>query len=349
MSIPEHRCVMAPRILHDIYYFFRVSAYGATAVLPIIGAASVERHITPRSIVGLIGVGAAFHAFAYVHNDVCDLDLDRTQALRSMYPLVNGRVAPEAALTLALACVPLAFAADAIINEDTNLRGRRRELGRAFAILAAYNLWGKRNPLPPCSDMLQGVGWACLVRYGATAVGKAPSPFTDMLAIYEVALIALVNGVHGAMRDLANDAAHGATTTAIFFGARQDGAGGLNIPRLYLLYAALLQLLLLLLPAWAVGKNLAQYSSRERLAAALLVSGLSTAILLVLLEAVKSGATAEPGMLHLLLILSVPIALVAPVSAPATGALLLALHSLPILPNSLTHAALRWAMTRGPR
>jgi hypothetical protein len=55
-------------------------------------------------------------------------------------------------------------------------------------------------------------------------------------------------------------------------------------------------------------------------------------------------------MAHLVLVLSAPIALVAPGLAPHGLAALLAAHLAPLLSNSMTYDALRWALgARAPR
>ena len=151
----------------------------------------------------------------------------------------------------------------------------------------------------------------------------------------------MVNGLHGALRDLENDAAHGARTTAILFGARVAAGDELRVPPALVGYGLALQSLLLALPAWAVATNMA---GRERHAAAVWVGAVGAATLAVLVAAVRGGRTTEPGMAHLVLVLSAPVALVAPGLPPATGAMLLAAHLLPLLPNSLTYDALRWAL-----
>jgi len=111
-------------------------------------------------------------------------------------------------------------------------------------------------------------------------------------------------------------------------------------------YGLALQALLLALPAWAAATNMAGHERRERHAAAVWVGAVSAATLAVLVAAGRGGRTTEPGMAHLVLILSAPVALVAPGLPPATGAMLLAAHLLPLLPNSLTYDALRWALGR---
>jgi 4-hydroxybenzoate polyprenyltransferase len=361
----------------DLYYFFRLSAFGATAVLPLLGAGSVNPRLPPRRVAGLLAVAAAFHAFAYVHNDVCDLPLDRTEPRRSFYPLVRGAISPPAALAVALACVPLAFALHELLvapappaalsrphlrafapspsrfsrRSFRTLRDPKTHLAVAFALMAAYNRWGKRCPLPPLTDLVQAVSWAALLRYGAAACPSQPpaqpeAALTRLLAAYELLLILMVNGLHGALRDLANDAARGARTTAILFGARAGADGALYLPPALVAYAALLQTALAALPLWAAAANLASHGRRARLAAALGVAAVEGATLAVLAAGRRRGASTELGMAHLVLVLSAPVALVAPGLAPHGRAALIAAHLAPLLSNSMTYDALCWAMPR---
>lgn len=338
-------------ILKDLYHLFRVSAFGATAVLPLLGAASAHPRLSLRQAAGLLGVAAAFHAFAYIHNDVCDLPLDRTQPRRAHYPMVRGALAPRTALTFALACVPLAFTLDRLlVREPSRLhlpdapRAPEASLAFAFTLLAVYNRWGKRFPLPPLTDALQGLGWAALLHYGATATGRKPTRLTRLLELYELLLIVMVNGVHGALRDLENDAARGARTTAVLFGARVDAAGRLHVPPAMLAYALALQTALLALPAAATATSLAGHQREARRAAVAGVVAVSGSTLAVLALGARSGAASEAGMAHLVLLLSAPVALVAPTMPAPARALLLAAHLLPLLPNGMTYDALRWLL-----
>lgn len=335
----------ARQLILDLYRFFRISASGATLVLPLLGAASAGRGLTGRRAARLLGVAAAFHAFAYVHNDVCDLELDRTQPLRAAYPLVRGAISPRAAMAVALASAAAALALDAGLGR-AGARARRPLLAAAIGLLALYNRWGKRCPLPPLTDLAQGLGWAALLGYGAAAEGRA-TRMTGLLAAYEVALIMMVNGVHGALRDLGNDAARGARTTAILLGARERPGGGLAASPALAAYALALQAALLALPLWAAAANLAGHGPRERAAArggAALVAALTVALLGA---AARGGARpADVGMLHLILVLTAPVALAAPGMAPAPRAALLLSHTLPLLANGMTYDALRWALGR---
>lgn len=333
------------QLARDLYHFFRVSAFGATAVLPVLGAASADHELGTRRALGLLGVAVAFHAFAYAHNDVCDLAVDRTQPLRAAYPLVRGAVSPRAAMTVALACVPVAFAAGELAAAGPRRLTPRAYLAVAFGLMAAYNRWGKRCAFPPLTDLVQGLGWAALLAFGATATGRRPTRLTGLLVGYEVLLILMVNSVHGGLRDLGNDLTTGARTTPIMFGARVQTDDSLAVPPAFLAYALTLQAALLALPLWAAVTNVGGYSARGRVSA---LAGVGTvaALTLALPGAAARGKprAADVGMLHLMLILTPPLALAAPAMAPAPRAVLLLAHTLPLLANGMTYDALRWAL-----
>lgn len=314
----------------DLYRFTRFSAFGATAVLPLLGAGSVKPDLHLGASLRLLGVAACFHSFAYIHNDVCDLELDRSQPLRADYPLVRGDLAPSTALALALSAIPAAFS----LSHD---RAGRGYLAAAFALMAAYNRWGKACPFPPLTDLIQALGWACLIAYGAETAGAPPNRLTHYLIGYEILLILMVNGVHGALRDLGNDQACGAQTTAIMLGASATPTG-LRIGPGLLGYAGLLQAGMF---ALAHGANRHNHAAHQR-RAALSLTTLSSLTLALLIHAARGTISpTDSGMLHLILILSSPIALVEPGLGPALRNTTLVAHSLPLLANGMTYDALR--------
>lgn len=331
--------------LKDLYHLFRLSAFGATALLPLLGAASADRRLEGRRAIGLLGVAAAFHAFAYLHNDLCDLDLDRTQPLRADYPLVRGSLTPRTVRVLALTAIPVAFALDTLVAAPERAHSRRIRLAAAMLLLAAYNRWGKSYPFPPLTDLIQAAGWAALIGYGAAATGHRDNRLVSLLSSYELLLIMQVNGIHGALRDLANDYARGARTTAIWLGARPQPDGGTSLPPAVAIYALSLQAALTLLPLVGVGSALPKTQPGVRRRAATGVTLVTILQLIVLvMGAWRRARPADVGMLHLILILSAPIALVGPRMAPAPRSMLLLAHILPLLTNGRTYAALRWAL-----
>ena len=113
-------------------------------------------------------------------------------------------------------------------------------LAAAFAGLAVYDLWGKRLRFPPFTDLIQGVGWAGLLFFGAAIQGPWTA-LTWFLAAFVVVFILMANGVHGSLRDLANDHRCGVRSTAILLGARPGhGSTAVVVPPRLARYAVAL-------------------------------------------------------------------------------------------------------------
>ncbi|RRR66351.1 MAG: hypothetical protein EI684_20930 [Candidatus Viridilinea halotolerans] len=324
----------------DCYHTLRFSAFGATALLPLTGAAAAEAQLTNRHALGLLGVAAAFHGFAYIHNDLCDLAVDRSQPLRAAYPLVRGTLDVHTARLLSLGSLALAYVGDALVGAPQRTAARRQRLTMAWACLAIYNHWGKRCPWPPLTDGVQALGWAALLAYGAATTGQADPPLLPLLLAYEIVLILQVNGIHGALRDLANDAACGARTTALWLGARPQAHGGFAPTPALAAYALSLQAAMTILALSA----LARLPPAQRPTATLGVTTITSLTLALFAFAARRHPRNPPavGMLHLILMLSPPLALVAPGMPTGPRLLLLLAHSLPLLANGMTYDALRW-------
>jgi 4-hydroxybenzoate polyprenyltransferase len=232
--------------------FVRLSAVGVTLSLVLLGAVSGGGSISAAGAGVVLVIAAMFHVTVYVLNDAIDRDLDRTEPRRAGFPLVTGAIPVPVALGVAFGLIPLAVAVDVAWFGPS--AGQLAALLGAYAGLVTYDLAGKRCPWPPATDLVQGLGWAALVAFGACANGPATLP-TLLTGAYVTAYIMLVNGVHGAIRDLVNDLRHGARTTAIAFGARPSNGGTLLSRALrrygWGLQGALVGIALLSLP-WAV-------------------------------------------------------------------------------------------------
>ncbi|GAB4211349.1 MAG: hypothetical protein OHK0022_45770 [Roseiflexaceae bacterium] len=342
--------------LWHVYRFIRVSALGATAILPLLGAASVTPQPPLGLLAGLLLAALLFHCYAYVLNDVIDLPLDRREPQRATFPLVRGLVRPGQALVFALAQIPLLFGLTAWLGGGALAYGA---LAAALLLMAAYNLWGKSTPFPPLIDLAQGLGWAALIVYGAALAPGAPTRLTGLLVAFEVLFIMLINGVHGPLRDLANDLRCGARTTAILFGARpgplaqasslKPQAPTVLIPPALTAYAVTLQVLLAGLLALPPALDWQGQPPVLRAATALLSVGPALWGLALLLRARGTPDLASllsGGMAHLVLTLSALVGLfLLSVDGP-TRVALLAAHLLPLLPNALSYRALAWVWKR---
>lgn len=320
------------RLVIDITRFGRFSVLPFSLLLPLLGAAVVAPSLSIPRMAALCAAAVAFHLFVYISNDVFDLPLDRTQPLRAGSPLVRGLVSPNVALIVALVPVPLAAvlhlafggapAASAVLL-----------LGMALGFL--YNRYGKRIALPLLSDAIQGLGWVALALYGALATGHALTPPVSWLAATVFFFVLLVNTMHGGLRDLENDARHGARTTAIFLGARIGPDGELVVPRLVVLYGLALQVLLLLLGATCVFRHWPRQNAMPwqvmvaaMLAAHVVLLGLGRT---ALRAAARRSEMIRAGMLHLFLSIGVVLLPFVFFTNAIASAVIVASYALPLV------------------
>lgn len=211
----------------DVDGLLRLHFVFFSGLLPLLGAASVRRDLSAAAIGTVVGGGLCVHVFAYLLNDVVDLPIDRTQPRRRGHPLARGALSPRLALGAALAAVPAAVASTVGGGGGVASLGA---LAVAFGGLAVYDVWGKRLAVPLATDAVQGLAWGSLAPFGALAVGGAPNGRTWLVAAHAALFILVINGVNGGLRDLANDAAAGARTTAIALGARALPGGDVAVP-----------------------------------------------------------------------------------------------------------------------
>jgi 4-hydroxybenzoate polyprenyltransferase len=330
--------------------FVRASALGATLEMPILGAATAGGPELQAAL-ALLAVATSFHVFAYVLNDVVDLPIDRTEARRRSTPLVSGTVSPRAALGIALVQVPVAVGIALAAGAGSDAVA---VLLAAFAAMAYYDVRGKRAALPLGTDIVQGLSWAALAAYGAMAVGT-PTALTWLLCAFVVLLIAQFNGLHGGLRDLENDLRCGARTTAIFLGARPLPNGGVRVSMRLAGYARGLQALLMICASTAFAVDTATsprpvHSWTLWLTGAAVV-GLSAASSLLLVQAAR--ATPDfwrlryVGMLHVLVTLAIPTALLAHHLEPPVLGLLVIAFLLPLTTDRWLPSAVHWLLTAG--
>ena len=231
--------------VRDLFRYFHTAIFGFTAVLPFIGAGTAVGTVTGWKIGGLLATAVCYHIFAYLLNDLIDLPLDRTQPSRAEYPLVRGVVTVRQTWILTVAQLFLLLLLWGLMAGNG-----RSSLYLCWAVggMTIYNLWGKRSPLPPLTDLVQGSSWGALILYGASVVGE-PSPQTWTAVGFMIVYILLVNGINGSLRDLKNDYEFGAKTTAIWLGARLFPDNCFSIPTRLTIYALFWNIVLSLLAA----------------------------------------------------------------------------------------------------
>jgi 4-hydroxybenzoate polyprenyltransferase len=332
--------------LHDLGAFIRFSALGGTSLITLLGAASAVPGLTGRDLPGLLAVTAAWHIFIYVLNDVVDLPIDRYEPRRASSPLVRGKIRPEQALAIALAQVPIALGLTAMLGGDVRALGA---FAAGLVLGAAYDWWGKRARVPMLTDTLQGFAWAALALWAAALVGSW-TPLTGVVALFVVMAIVMINGIHGALRDLANDVRCGARSTAIFMGAHAGPDGQLVLPRPLRRYAVGLQAALIgiaLAPLLLVdlGYDLAGWTGA--LPAVLLLAAANVACLVAAARSLDDRHRLRlVGMLHVILLMALPIPLLVHRLAPPLLAAMLTAYLAPTLTNHSILGASRKGVTQ---
>ncbi len=335
------------RRLQAVGLFMRLSALGGTLAMPLLGAASVSPSLSGGTAGLLVAVALGYHLFAYLLNDVVDLPIDRHEPRRAVSPLVRGTVGAGVALAVALAG---AFGSLAVAVASGEGGGRALfALPTAFALMAVYDIWGKRSSVPGLLDVVQGLGWASLFLYGAAVRGQWTTLTWWLFAFWAV-FIVLANGVHGGLRDLANDARCGARSTAIAMGATAGADGRIVIPRRTVVYGWTLHsaLVALVLGGWAFG-GLA-YGFWARAATLMAVVGLGAAGGWALSGAVAAGGEPETlrlaGTLHLLALMALPVALLLPWLRPGFRVVMVVGFVAPLAALGWLPDVVRWVRAR---
>jgi 4-hydroxybenzoate polyprenyltransferase len=318
------------RYCKSIYLTIRISTLGFTLLLPLLGAVSAQRELTGTTILSMVAVGLAFHIFAYVLNDVADLWLDRTEPLRSDSPLVQGAIGRRKALWLALSQPPLAFAFAVLASVSSSAL---LMLAVAFLALAGYDLYGKRCPWPLLTDALEAAGFCALVLFGALAQATSLRADAPWLLAYVFFYVLLMTGIHGGVRDLANDFARGARTSAIWLGARPSEGSGVKLSRTLTAYGLLLQGALVASALLALDA-LEHAQIGHWLANWLVVAGLSVSTVTLLALFMRLGNRRDlvaAGTLHTVVTLAVLPALYVPMLSPVAAAAVLGAFALPVI------------------
>ena len=211
--------------------------------------------------------------------------------------------------------------------------------------MTAYDVFGKRFRIPPLTDVAQGVAWFCWIGFGATLVSGGFPPLAVEVGAYAVLYTTLINGVHGGMRDLRNDLACDAWTTARFLGIRPRGESGIAVSAAAIAYCVLHQAALV---ALSMGVTLRAGGGT---AALLVVAAANAACVFGLVRVLQPE---RPGWglafrLHLFLLLIPIIAAVAPVAGADNAAVAALVLALPLLLLDATARMLGWFAGEGAR
>ena len=226
----------------DISPFFRLSVIGLSWSLPILGLFSTRVVIVPVRIFGLLVVATNLHIFAYLTNDIIDVEIDRHVPRRKFKTLVRGAISKTTATIIAFSQVPLMIVFTFLFDGDW--RSVLLILVSA-GLLGIYNLYGKKMAVPILTDFVQGIACAVFVLFGAHFGGGDPTQVTYAAMGFIVVYFMLINGIHGGLLDLPTDSQSGVRTTALWLGASFSPPDTVRAPARLIGYASFLQLSLI--------------------------------------------------------------------------------------------------------
>ncbi len=198
--------------------FLRFEYLAVAVVFPLAGAATAGVPLTGFHLLGILAGAFAYHIYVSLLNDIIDLPLDRTNPARAGYPLVSGAISLGTALVITLVEIPVAAG---IIYWQGGSPSAYGAMALALGMMTIYNVWGKRSPFPPAIDVIQGIGFASLVLYGAALTGGV-TRLSWLGFVLVIVWMVLINFL-GGLRDLHSDLAFGVKTTPIFLGVRPAG------------------------------------------------------------------------------------------------------------------------------
>lgn len=319
----------------------RAPLFAVTFMFVLLGVASSSGDVSTSDLALVLVASIGFHVAVYVVNDIVDLPIDRTEPRRATSPLVRGTVTPEAMAVVAAAAAVVGVGTASVVAWRAGVA-----MAGATALLVVYDVWGKRCAVPPVTDLVQGLGWAALLASGSLAGGGTTST-TAWLGAYVVVAILLVNGVHGAVRDLANDQRYGARTTARFLGASVDGGGTFRLPARLWVYGIVLHVADVVLLAVPLATD--DVSRPVELAIVVTggVIGLAS-LCWGLHRAGDRGAALGAGFVYIIVMLALPAALVADRVNGAVLAAMVVLFVVPWAGSTFVRSALSTARRGAP-
>jgi 4-hydroxybenzoate polyprenyltransferase len=223
------------RRIEDLDRLLRLHYFGFTAMMIVLGAAMVTKKPDMKEIHGLWIIAACFQVFAYLLNDVIDLEVDRGNPLRAKDPLVRGAITPQqgSALAWVAAGIALLTLMHLVSFNPYKNPWSFATLAVGLILMLIYNKFGKCFCFPPLTDLIQGLSWASLALLGALVADpdRLVTAFwerTIPLAAYGTFYILLISGVHGGLRDEDSDSDANRDTTVI---ALHKFAARYNLPK----------------------------------------------------------------------------------------------------------------------
>jgi 4-hydroxybenzoate polyprenyltransferase len=265
-----------------------LTRFGFTLFVILMGAATATPSALPEAstLLVLMLIGWGFHMTYYGFNDAADYELDKVLGKKDDHPLVRGDISRKTALTITLAHTIGLFLVELFSGTTFELI---LLLVIACGCVIIYDVFGKRNPFPPLTDAIEGIGFLALALYGAMKVGT-PTALSWILAINFAIFTNFITGYFLGIVDLKGDFASGARTTPIWFGMRPAQDSQLpHIPRTLTILGSLQLLIILFVNFLPLLRNDFHYPPMTLLIVSTIVAAISIGLCMYVIRFIVSG------------------------------------------------------------
>ena len=233
--------MIAQDILLEFLKLGRVEFAGFLCGVTLSGALALQGGaLNARNGVALLAIALLTNLWGFIHNDICDAEIDQSSASLSTRPLVSGTLSKKSAWVVVLACI-LSTLACVILN-TSGTWPILIILGAAF-LGFQYNVWSKRLPgsdlIFAASTALMCLLGAVLVSEGSLGSGPAWNLVWTVVAIQFLDHILFNAGA--TLKDVKNDSMRSAVTMATFSGVTVGEGDTLSVSRRFQGYIVMLK------------------------------------------------------------------------------------------------------------
>lgn len=211
-------------------YLRLIRPYGMLflGLAPMFGAVANGETRLPV-LIALFFIGALYHVFTFVHNDIIDMEVDARSQYVAARPLVQGGISRRSAWMIAASAVVLLLILTVLLD---SLWTYLLVLG-ALVCVFVYNLWSKRLPF---AEYVLGAGVLSVSLAGAMAVTPSVSVLSWLVVGSFFLQWVFSVGISANLKDVEEDTKNQVFTSPTQFGAR-FADGKVLVPRSFQIYA----------------------------------------------------------------------------------------------------------------
>ena len=232
--------------INDIGSLCRINLAPLTISVPIFGAFTVNKGLSPWELFLLGSIGLCAHIFGFVLNDVIDFSIDKYNMHRQKRPLVNGRINRKQAICLLV--LPVIVALFIFIWALSGSFLGSILLGISILFSVIYNLFSKRGPFPRImAELSLALSISLLCLCGALLKTNVIPVYTIVFCMALLLILLLVNSVSSHLKDIKYDSQSNAASFVLSMGTRMLGEDAVCQSRKLWVYSFVIQLAILAL------------------------------------------------------------------------------------------------------